>query len=149
MIRHKKLIPDGFQLNSASISHIYLTRIFNMHWLISVLVSKKFKKFGFRVNFLTMFLSIKNWPIEWNFGMFSPRIFVKLHKEIRNLRVGYLPEKNENSDEKISFWKFSFFFRENPLNLFFTDAFMFSGRYPTLKFCISSCNFSKMREQKY
>ena len=62
------------------------------YWLISDLIPKKSEKFEFWKNFVTMFFSVKNWPIKQNFEIFRPRNFEKIVKKIQNFRVGKVPE---------------------------------------------------------
>ena len=74
----------------------YIIAIIIVHWLISDLIPKKSEKFEFWKNFVTMFFSVKNWPIKQNFEIFRPRNFEKIVKKNPKLQSGQSTRNFEN-----------------------------------------------------
>ena len=66
-----------------------LTKGYTPNQLVSDLIPKKSEKFEIRKNYITIFLSVKNWPQKQNFQSFRPR-------NLRNF---------ENSVFWVSFWR--------------------------------------------
>ena len=67
-----------------------------VYWLISDLIPKKSEKFEFLKNFVTMFFSVKNWPIKRNFEIFRPRNFGKIVKKNWKFESGLFTWKIQN-----------------------------------------------------